>query len=70
MIKIKINTLPIELYKVIKIANLVGSGGESKFVISEGLVYVNGEIETRKGKKINNGDIIEFEGDKIEVLEG
>lgn len=65
----KIKKEPLELYKILKIDNLVQSGGEAKFVISEGLVRVNGEVETRKAKKIYDGDVIDFEGDvlKIEV---
>ena len=60
MIKIEISEEPIDLYKVLKLENLVASGGEAKFVIAEGLVSVNGEIETRKRKKIVSGDIIVF----------
>jgi len=60
MIEIEISEEPIELYKVLKLENLVASGGEAKFVIAEGLVSVNGEIETRKRKKIVSGDIIVF----------
>ena len=52
---------PIELFKVLKIANWVGGGGEAKFVISEGLVKLNGEIETRKAKKVYDGDVVSFE---------
>jgi ribosome-associated protein len=44
---------------------MVNSGGEAKFVISEGRVMVNGKIETRKRKKIFSGDIVEFEAEKI-----
>ena len=57
----------IELYKILKFENLVQSGGEAKFVISEGLVRVNGEVETRKRKKIYSGDLIEFGNHKIHV---
>ncbi len=56
---------PIELYKILKFENLVNSGGEAKFVISEGLVKVNGKIETRKRKKIFSGDVVEFGEEKI-----
>ncbi len=67
MIEFEISEEPIELYKILKFENLVNSGGEAKFVISEGLVIVNGKIETRKGKKIFSGDIIEFGEEKIHV---
>lgn len=58
---IEINKEPVELFKLLKFESLVGSGGEAKFVIGEGLVSVNGEVETRKRKKIVNGDVIEFQ---------
>ena len=59
---------PIELYKILKIENLVTSGSEAKNLIAEGYVYVNGEIETRKRKKIMFGDIIGFNGEAYQVL--
>jgi ribosome-associated protein len=58
---------PIELYMVLKLENMVASGGEAKFVIAEGLVLVNGEMETRKRKKIVAGDIIEFNNEKMQI---
>ena len=58
---------PIELYKILKFENMVNSGGEAKYVISEGQVTVNGEVETRKRKKIFSGDIIEFKDEKIHI---
>lgn len=64
---VEISKEPIELYKILKFENLVGSGGEAKFVISEGQVIVNGEVETRKRKKIFSGDVIEFGEDKIRL---
>jgi ribosome-associated protein len=65
---VQIDREPIELYKILKFDNMVQSGGEAKFVIAEGLVRVNGEVETRKRKKIISGDIIEFEGEEIRVI--
>ena len=56
---------PVDLCKIIKFENLVMSGGEAKYVISQGMVMVNGRVETRKRKKILAGDIIEFNGQKI-----
>ena len=67
MKKIKIEEEPVELYKILKFEALVASGGEAKHVISEGLVKVNGEVETRKRKKIYSGDIIEFGDVKIQL---
>ncbi len=59
-IGIDVTSQPIELYKVFKIANLVGGGGEAKHIISEGYVAVNGELETRKRRKMYDGDFFEF----------
>lgn len=58
---------PIELCQLLKFAGLTGSGGEAKTVITEGLVTVNGEIETRKRKKIVAGDVVSFGGKTIQV---
>lgn len=59
-IGIEVSSHPIELYKVFKIANLVGGGGEAKHLIAEGYVAVNGELETRKRRKMYDGDFFEF----------
>ncbi len=63
----EISEEPIELYKILKFENLVDSGGEAKYVISEGQVIVNGKVETRKRKKIFSGDVVEFGEEKIRV---
>lgn len=59
-IGIEVDAHPIELYKLFKIANLVSGGGEAKHIIDEGYVAVNGEIETRKRRKMYDGDFFEF----------
>jgi ribosome-associated protein len=58
---------PVELYKILKFEGLVASGGEAKLVIGGGLVLVNGEVETRKRRKIVGGDTIEFGGETLRV---
>ena len=58
---------PIELYKLLKISNMVGGGGEAKTMISEGNVLVNNEVVVQKRKKIRNGDVIEYSGKIIEI---
>jgi ribosome-associated protein len=58
---------PVELYKLLKFEGLASSGGEAKTVIAEGLVMVNGEVETRKRRKIMAGDIVEFAEEKYRV---
>ncbi|MEH6384804.1 MAG: ribosome-associated protein [Colwellia sp.] len=64
---INISIEPIELCKLLKIANMVGGGGEAKVVISEGYVLVNNEVEFQKRKKIRHGDTVEFDGEIFEV---
>lgn len=49
-------TLPIRLDQFLKLANLVGSGGEAKILIKDGAVLVNGEVELRRGRKLQAGD--------------
>ena len=58
---ITINFEPVELFKILKFESIVGSGGEAKQRIGEGLVKVNGDVETRKSRKMISGDTIEFE---------
>lgn len=58
---------PVELYKILKFEGMAASGGEAKLVIAEGLVLVNGKVETRKRKKIVAGDIIKFGQDTIRI---
>lgn len=65
---VEIDAQPIELCKLLKIANLVGGGGEAKIVISEGYVFLNGDLETQKRKKIYHNDVIEFNGEAVQVI--
>lgn len=64
---VEINQEPTEMYKILKIANVVSGGGEAKLVIAEGYVYLNGEVETRKRKKIYAGDLINFNGQYFQI---
>ncbi|OON97941.1 MAG: hypothetical protein ATN36_02075 [Epulopiscium sp. Nele67-Bin005] len=59
---ITIETEFIKLDQLMKFASMVQSGGEAKQLIGQGLVLVNGEICTQRGKKIRSGDIVEFDG--------
>jgi ribosome-associated protein len=67
IIVVKINTEPVELFKVLKFENLAGSGGEAKHFVADGLVTVNGKIETRKRNKIYSGDVIGFNGYLLQI---
>jgi ribosome-associated protein len=58
----------VELYKILKFEGLADSGGNAKQAIANGLVSVNGEVETRKRKKIRAGDQIDFIDHHIEVI--
>ncbi|AHM55371.1 S4 domain-containing protein [Peptoclostridium acidaminophilum DSM 3953] len=65
--KIDITSEYIKLDQLLKYAEVTSSGGESKIMIQNGEVKVNGEVETRRGKKIFPGDIVEVGGEKIEI---
>ncbi len=58
----------VELYKILKFEGLADSGGNAKQAIADGRVSVNGEIETRKRKKIKAGDQIDFIDHHIDVI--
>lgn len=65
---IEINTEYIKIDQLIKFAGIVGNGSDAKLMIKDGLVHVNGELCTQRGKKIRNGDIIKIEDyDTLEV---
>ena len=57
----------IKLGQLLKLAGLVDSGVDAKIVIQDGLVKVNGEVDTRRGKKLVEGDIVEFDGETIKI---
>jgi len=67
-LEIQLAQQPIELCKLLKAANLVGGGGEAKVVISEGYVLLNGEVEFQKRKKIYHNDVVEYNGEVLQVL--
>ncbi|MBT3175683.1 MAG: RNA-binding S4 domain-containing protein [Desulfobacula sp.] len=64
---VRINKVPVELYKILKFENIASSGGEAKFIIADGLVEVNGSIETQKRKKIYPGDMIKINDQILEI---
>lgn len=67
MEKIKIKDDYIKLGQAMKLAGLVSSGIEAKIVIQNGEVLVNGEVDTRRGKKLVPGDNFEYNGTKVTV---
>ncbi|MBW8182257.1 RNA-binding S4 domain-containing protein [Shewanella nanhaiensis] len=58
----------IELYKVLKVQSMIGGGGEAKFVIGEGMVTVDGVVETRKRKKVRAGEVVAFNGESVQIV--
>lgn len=64
---IKLREDYIKLGQALKAAGLVDSGVEAKLVIQEELVLVNGNIETQRGKKLVAGDVVEFDGNIINI---
>ena len=57
----------ITLGQALKASDLVGSGGEAKILIQAGEVLVNGEVETRRGRKLVPGDVVEVGDERLEV---
>lgn len=68
MEQIKLNEEYIKLGQALKAAGLVSSGVEAKIVIQDGLVSVDGEIDTRRGKKLYGGEVIEFDGQAVKIV--
>ena len=60
----------IKLGQALKLAGLVESGVDAKFVIQDGLVKVNSNVEIQRGKKLYEGDIFEFDGNQIKIMKG
>lgn len=65
--KFKLEDEYIQLQNVLKVCGLVDSGAMAKNIIQDGLVKVNGEVETRRGKKIRQGDVVTVFDESIEI---
>ena len=65
---IVIDTEFIKLDSFLKFAGVASLGTEAKFYIQEGQVYVNGEVETRRGKKLYKDDVVEFNGETFKIV--
>ena len=55
------------LGRALKAAGLVGTGGEAKVLIQAGEVSVNGEVETRRGRALEEGDVVEVGDERLEI---
>ena len=60
----------IRLGQAMKKAGMVGNGGDAKLLIQDGLVRVNGVTETRRGRKLTDGDKVEYDGETFTVTKG
>lgn len=58
----------IKLGQALKASGLCENGVDAKFVIQDGLVKVNGEVELQRGKKLYDGDMVEFDGEQIKIV--
>lgn len=68
MLEIKIRDEFIKLGQALKLAGVVEDGVEAKYVITDGLVKVNGDVDERRGRKVYEGDIISYNGKEIKVI--
>ena len=64
---VRVRAEPIELSRLLKLAGATESGGEAKQIVNDGLVSVNGVIETRKGRKLRVGDRVTYGGETFVV---
>ena len=68
MQELKLRDEFIKLGQALKAANLVEDGVEAKYVIQDGEVLVNGEPDTRRGRKLYDGDVISYQGEEIKIV--
>ena len=64
----KIKDDHIKLGQVLKAVGMVESGVDAKFVIQDGLVTVNGEVETQRGKKLHGGELVSYNGETVKIV--
>jgi ribosome-associated protein len=65
--EVRIETEHIALGQLLKLAGLAGTGGDAKAILAEGAVLVNGDTETRRGRKLRPGDLVEIGDRRIRV---
>ncbi|MGY0373844.1 S4 domain-containing protein YaaA [Clostridium sp. JNZ J1-5] len=68
MKEIKINTEIIKLDSFLKWSGIASIGSDAKFYIQNSEIKVNGEVETRRGRKLVKGDTVEFEGEVYKII--
>lgn len=67
--EVKLHTSPVALFKVLKFEGLASSGAEAKQLVADGHVLVNGEVETRKARKLVAGDQIQLGDEVLQLVE-
>lgn len=68
MNEIKIKDEFIKLGQAMKLAGVVESGVDAKIAVQDGLVKVNGEVDTRRGRKLVPGDVVDFQGSEFKIV--
>ena len=68
MKEIKIYTEYVTLGQFLKLADIIQTGGEAKFFLSENQIIINGEEDNRRGRKLRDGDIVEVLGKKYKIV--
>ncbi|MGB6245461.1 MULTISPECIES: RNA-binding S4 domain-containing protein [Gordonia] len=67
---VEIRDRSIRLGQFLKLANLIESGADAKAVIADGMVTVNGDVEVRRGRQLEIGDVVELGGVSVRVAAG
>ena len=67
---IEIRDETIRLGQLLKLAGVVGGGGEAKALLADGGVLVNGEPEARRGRQLRDGDVVNADGEELRVRQG
>ncbi len=65
--EVEIREDTIRLGQLLKLAGIAGTGGEARELVQEGAVRVNGEVETRRGRQLHAGDVVETAGERVRV---
>jgi len=64
---VEIREETIRLGQLLKLAGIAGTGGEARELVQEGAVRVNGEVETRRGRQLRRGDLVEAGGEQLRI---
>ena len=65
---VRISGASIRLGQLLKLAGVAGTGGEARELVQEGAVRVNGAVETRRGRQLHDGDVVEAAGERLRVI--